>query len=127
MILADYPSVPPPHPWSEAEMLRQSAIGLWRQGKLPEANAAFVSVLRSVPLFPFGYSTYHRFLHSVRQHPNVPHDPIVTIPETQWFAGFQMYRFFGRCQVAHAVATGGWNGFETPCPLVLAKWLRAMR
>ncbi len=124
MQLAHYPPILPHHPWHAAEQSRLAAVDLWKQNRLPEAQAAFVQSLGQFPQFPFLYSTYHRFLHLNVAPPGLPPETIVNIPSGDPIDAFRMYRFFGRDQSAQAIAERGWQGFETPSPTLLARWLR---
>jgi len=124
--LSQYPPIPPGHPWFDVEQQRLIGIRLWSEGKLAEANRCFVAAIQKSPQCPFVWTTHHRFLHDINGQAGLPKDQIVIVPPLAGMAGFSFYRFFGRCQVASAVAAWGWNGFEPPCPLVLAKWIRAV-
>jgi FkbM family methyltransferase len=122
--LARYTPVPPDHPWFAAEQQRQLGVQHWAAGQIEKAHAVFAAGIRQSPEFPFAWSTYHRFLHAMNGQAELPRDGTVVIPQTSLFSPFLIYRFFGRCQVAAAVAARGWAGFEPPCPLVLVRWLR---
>jgi FkbM family methyltransferase len=122
---AQYPPVEPSHQWADAQGERVRAIGLWEEGKIAQASRGFLRGLRGNPQFPFLWGSYHRFLHDVGGTGGLPKDVVAEVAETDLFRSFSIYRFFGRCRVAREVNAGGWNAFEKPCPMVLAKWLRA--
>jgi FkbM family methyltransferase len=124
--LSKYPPIPPAHPWFDVEQQRLLGVRLWSEGKLVDANQCFILAIQNNPQSPFVWATYHRFLHDVNGQGGLPKDHLAVVPQSAGVSAFSFYRFFGRCQVATAVAARGWNGFEQPCPLVLAKWLRSV-
>ena len=126
MDLSIYPEVSAWHPWRLADERRRQAVALWHENKLAEANELFLAVLKSTPEFPFTWSTYHRFLHCLSGNVGRSVDPVILVPKSDFFQSFQMYSFFDRCQVGRMVRARGWNSFEAPCPLVLARWFRAV-